>query len=183
MLILLAILSIFVAVSAYYFLHKREASEQLLDMASADVDKSHLRPLFMPTDDELRAEEAEARNRLEEARAAELEAAKRKATEEFADRLDAWRSQPLRGSIAGLFDAAGDDAEFFAGAAESVYDEWSVGRVAGLSASDLAQMLDSQFWLIPSEKRTPGVSFRLQRLLSGLRAASGEQIQTRDSLR
>ena len=178
MLILLTILLLSAAVSAYFYLYRRKNSDQLLN----EPDLSHLRPLFMPSDADLLAEELESQQRLKAIAAAEAEAEENRRNVEFRDRLDRWKAAPTRSATLDLLNSVQNDGTFLADAAESICEEWNNGRL-DLSATDLAQLIESQSWLVPAEKRTPGVSYRIQRLLSSLRAGGGNTLQTHDSLR
>ena len=90
-------------------------------------------------------------------------------------RLDAWRKGPNKTEIADLLEAASFDGELFTDAVDAIAGKFHNGEIEGLSTQDLAQMLESHFWLIPAEKRTPGVSYRFQTVLRSLLSASVTQ--------
>lgn len=181
MLILLTILLLTAAVSAYFYFYRRENTGRYLKPLPPENDMSHLRPLFQPTEEDLRLEKIENEKRIKESETREMEAAEAVKVIDFGQRLKIWHSSPNKNSIADLLVSADGSAGLFADAAESIYDAWQAGEVSNLSAGDLAQMLESHFWLVPAEKRTPGVGFRVQRLLSSLRSASENKQQTRYS--
>jgi len=182
MLTLLTILLSLAAVSAYFYLYRRENHDRLLDPARDFVDHSHLRPLFMPSDQDLRADEAETQARLKAIESAEIEAEDHRREIEFRDRLDRWKTAPAKIEIAVLLNSVHNNGTLLAEAAEGICEVWDNGRL-DLSGNDLAQLIESHFWLVPAENRTPGVSFRIQRLLSSLRSGGGNTLQTHDSLR
>jgi len=182
MLILLTILLLSAAVSAYFYFYRHEDRDRLLNPAPEPRDLSHLRPLFMPSEADLLADELEIQKHLKAGEAAEAEAAEHRLTIEFQGRLDRWKTAPTRGGLVDLFKSVHNNETLLADAVECVFEEWNNGRL-DLSATELAQLIESHFWLVPAEKRTPGVSYRIQRLLSSLRAGVGDTLQTRDSLR
>ena len=173
MLVLLTILLTLLAASAIVYIFNRRNFEKQLGFENSGFlpETTNLRPLFEPTEEELRAEEREAREALEADERRELEEAEIKRVREFRMRLDAWRTSPNKTEIADLLEAATVDGEMFAEAAEAIAGEFQNGKIEGLSTDDLAHLLESHFWLIRAEKRAPGVSYRFQTVLKGLRAA------------
>jgi len=167
MLVLLTILLTLLAASAIvYFFNQRNFEKQLgFENSGFLPETTNLRPLFEPTEEELRAEEREAKEVLEADERSELEEAELKQVREFRMRLDAWRTGPNKTEIADLLDAATVDGELFADTAEAIVGEFGSGKIDNLSNNDLAQILESHFWLIPAENRTPGVSYRFQTVL------------------
>ena len=173
MLILLTILLAFVAASAIiYFFNRRNFEKQLgFENSGFLPETTNLRPLFEPTEEELLAEQGAAHEKLEADARNELEEAEMKQVREFWMRLDAWRKRPDKTEIADLLEAASFDGETFTHAVDAVAGKFHNGEIEGLSTQDLAQMLESHFWLIPAEKRTPGVSYRFQTVLRSLGSA------------
>ena len=182
MLTLLTILLLLAAVSAYFYLYRHTNDDRLLAPARDNSEPSHLRPLFMPSDEDLRADELEAQKALKAIETAEKEAEDHRRVVDFHARLDRWKAKAAKEDIADLLNSVHDNGTLLADAAESICGEWDNGRL-DLSESSLAQLIESHFWLVPAEKRTPGVSFRIQRLLSGLRSGGDNILQTHDSLR
>lgn len=129
------------------------------------------RPLFEPTEEELSETE-----RIEAARVAELldreklqEQAKKLA--KFDQLRQNWANSPDKAATVELLYEASQTAngQIFWETCESVLTVWRAGRVDCLSANDLAQLLESHFWLLPESERTPGVSFRLKEEIADLR--------------
>lgn len=177
MLVLLTILLTLLAASAIiYFFNRRNFEKQLGSENSGFLpETTNLRPLFEPPEEELLADEREAEEKLIVDVRQESEEVERKRAREFRTRLNAWRMSPNRTEIGGVLGAASGDGEMFADASEAIASEFQNGKIEGLSTDDLAQMLESYFWLVPAEKRTPGVSYRLQAVLKSLHRLSVTQ--------
>jgi hypothetical protein len=171
MLILLTILVLAAAASVFIYFFNKDNSDRLL--AASDHESlpqtTDLRPLFAPTDEELRAEAVAAEEQADaEEVAIELEI-ERKQRIEFRDQLRNWKAAPNSSEIGELFNIAVSDSESFALTAETVTNEFLNGRLNGISADDLAQMLESHFWLLSAEEREPGVTFRIKEAIRELR--------------
>lgn len=141
------------------------------------------RPLFEPTDDDLRRLEADeikqlAANTAEEKR---LELKERIAKLETFRRN--WFGSPNRAATIELLYRASQtsDGNAYHDVCESVMAAWRGGKLADISANDLAQLLETHFWLLPADQRTPGVSFRLMQETAGLRRDSSKDDQIRVS--
>jgi len=177
MLVLLTILLTLLAASAIiYFFNRRNFEKQLgFENSGFLQETTNLRPLFEPTQEDLLAERRAADEKLETDARNELEETEMKQVREFRMRLDAWRKGPNKTEIADLLEAASFDGELFTDAVDAIAGKFHNGEIEGLSTQDLAQMLESHFWLIPAEKRTPGVSYRFQTVLRSLLSASVTQ--------
>lgn len=173
MLILLTILVLAVAASAFiYFFNKRNFDRQLeTGEFGALPETTNLRPLFEPTPDELRADAIEAEKNQKADEDKESGDLDKQRAFKFRSTLSAFRTAPSKGSIAALLELAVDDGTEFADAAEAIADQFRKGRIENLSIDDLAQMLESHFWLVPAEQRTPSMSYRFRTALESLRTA------------
>jgi hypothetical protein len=132
--------------------------------------------LFQPTEEELRAfEKAE-----KEADKAKSEEAKRLESEEKISKviefMSNWREMPSRRNTLELLYIASqsENGNVYNKAAKSVLESWNEGKISDLSAEDLAQILESHFWLLPSEQRTSGIGFGLNQEIASLRRKSLE---------
>ena len=85
-----------------------------------------------------------------------------------------WIASPTRPkTIVLLSDAAKSENEhIYIKACKEVLRIWRTGSVSDLSANDLAQLMESHYWLIPAENRTPGASFLIKEEIAGLRRGS-----------
>lgn len=172
MLFLLTILVVALATIAAAFLVKRHLnSNQLEEHQPKNLPEPTFRPLFEPSDEDIRAAAKEKDERLE----AEQNELHLKARAEKVAKLDdlrqTWASSPDKRNTIELLSLASEceSGEAFAEIAESVVERWRAGAIADLSADDLAQIVESHFWLLPVEERTAGVSFRVQQEIAGLR--------------
>jgi len=96
----------------------------------------------------------------------------------FGELRQTWAQSPNRGSTIELLYEASQvsDGGIYLETCEQVLASWRAGKIAELSADDLAQLLESHFWLLRNSERTPGVSFRLNEEIAGLRRESAENV-------
>ena len=134
----------------------------------------NFRGLFQPTEKELRAlEKAE-----KEAESAKTEEAKQLELQEKISKVEefksVWRDSPTkRNTIEILYLASESGVEkVYVDTATLVLDVWNSVKIENLSTSDLAQLLESHYWLIPTKNRTSGVSFGLNQEIASLRGKS-----------
>lgn len=164
MLILIPVL-IITAAAVAYFLTRNARTVQPND--ERRFDSSNLRPLFQPTDEELRDQAADEKKQLEELR-------NLRETWEFEQLLleneTKFRADATNQSAAELLRVAaqGSDAVTFCRAADIVVRLWREGETS-LTAQDLAELLDSHFRLLPQQERTSGGIFRLRTEIEELR--------------
>lgn len=176
MLIILTIFAALLATAIVLFAKRR--SEHLLQENEPKTlpDPSGFRPLFEPGPEELRAAEREEELRHEAAEAEEAEA-KREAQKARLDALrKTWHVLPSKkDTIELLFLASkSESGKIYFETANKVIEVWKNGQIAGLSADDLSQLLESHFWLLPAEERTSGVKFSIQEEIAGLRRKAHE---------
>ena len=172
---MLTLLIIFVllagAAAASLYLRRTNRPSKMLDQPRFDAAES-FRPLFAPSQEDLRAAEAEK----ERLRQTEIDQAvkrdERAAADEIARLRSAWMRSPTKAhTISLLYAAAKSENEtIFLQACREVLKVWRTGSVIDLSADGLAQLIESHFWLIPANKRTPGAKFLIKQETAGLRA-------------
>lgn len=135
------------------------------------------RGLFEPNDEEIRLfeREAAARKRAEKIEAAQKVSAEK--VEIWRETQNVWLNEPNRRETIKLLRLATetDDAKIFSETAENVLKIWRGQTIAGLSAADLADLLDSHWRTLPQQERTAGALFWLRRAIAGLRAGSEEK--------
>lgn len=169
MLVLFAIL----AVASAAFLLFRYSRWQMTDVhqprSLADAPPPNARPLFAPTDDELRRETEE-------------NAARRIARREYRARADVrakvdaalarWRTSSDGTSAAELLRVTAENGleSDFSRAAEEIVRIFRTTGVAGLSAPNLAELLDSHCRILPAAKRSSGDLFWLREEIASLGA-------------
>ena len=91
--------------------------------------------------------------------------AKRAAAREF---IEQWKESPDRPSTAKMLHLAADtdDAETYNNAVELALNAWQAGKLPDLSAAELHNLLNSEYWLLSSQTRSSGAGFILKRTLS-----------------
>ena len=175
MFVFFAILLVLAAVALIGFMVRREVVKTLSETPHPrELPQPQYRPLFQPDEDELRAEaSAEAKKEAETKRQESLKLREEKLAK-FDELRQTWAQSPTRGSTIDLLYEASQvsDGRVYLETCEQVLASWRAGQIADLSADDLAQLLESHFWLLPDRTRTPGVSFRLKEEIAGLRGRS-----------
>ena len=170
MLLLLALLA---AVSAAILLVrylKRQDVRSLEENSNYDLPAQNFRPLFGPTDEDLRAfEKEEAANAAaDERRAIERTDAER---ETNVRRLRvAWRAMPNRRNTVDLLAAAANigDADLFSDVSREILKNFRETGIGGLSPTDMAGLLNSHYRLLPQAERSSGALFWLKEEIAEL---------------
>lgn len=135
------------------------------------------RPLFAPTDEEIRALEREEKSR----QAAKIEDEIRQAKEEkiklARDFQKIWQNRPNTGNTIEFlrFAAESENAEIFSETARNVLNFWNDKKIDNLSAQDLADLLDSHLRTLPQQERASGILFWLKQEIESLRRKSEER--------
>ena len=174
MLTLFIILGLIAAASAAtLYLRRTKLSSEMLGRQSLSG-AENFRPLFEPSKAELRAEQKEKERLLMMEKQAEADRQKQMIDSQYERDLADWIASPTRPkTIVLLSDAAKSENEhIYLKACKEVLRIWRAGSVDDLSADDLAQLMESHYWLIPAEKRTPGASFLIKEEIAGLRRGS-----------
>ena len=116
---------------------------------------------------QLRALEREELKMLQEQGAAEREKERQKTLASFEEFRQTWRELPSRANTVELLFQA---SELERG---DVYldtvDELLHKRSDVFDDDEIAQLVESHFWLLPQSERTPGVTFTINRELAALR--------------
>lgn len=134
------------------------------------------RPLFAPSEEELRALKLEENLR----EATKIEDEKRRAKEEkiksARDFQAIWHNQPNKGNTIEFLRlaAASENAQIFGEAAQNVLNFWNDKQINNLSAQDMADLLDSHLRTLPQQERTSGILFWLKQEIQSLRRKSEE---------
>ena len=152
---------------------KRQVANSLIEQARThELPEPRFRPLFEPTEEELLEAERIEAARVAELREEEKSRERAKKLAKFDELRQNWAKSPNRTSTVEVLYEASRSAsgDIFWDTCESVLTAWRAGRIDDLSSNDLAQLLESHFWLLPENERTPGVSFRLKEEIAGLRS-------------
>lgn len=177
MLILFIILAAFSAVITLALFAKRRKAHLLEQNNPKNLNAESFRPLFAPTDEELRMFEREEKEKL---LAEEREKARRLAEEKIEEVYELeknWRVSPDKKATAKLLFAASElgNAKIYGEIAESVIKVWREDKLGNLSARDLAELLDSHFRILPQQERTSGAIFWLREEIENLHSKSEAQ--------
>lgn len=142
------------------------------------LDGESLRPLFAPDDAELRALELEERKSEQEREQedARIEAEKRLAS--FYEFRQTWRESATRSNTIELLRRAADigKADVYLETLDAILHN----RATGFSDDDLAQLIESHFWLLPAHERTPGAAHTIKRELAALGGGSAARSEEAD---
>ena len=166
MLVILIVLIL--AAVAYVFVARRQTRSPILaDQTPRHLNDENFRPLFAPDDEELRDLERAEADAAREKQARDDDEKKLETFEEF---RQTWRKSPDRMNTIELLNRA---AEMRSGRVylETV-DELLHKRPEALSAEELAELIESHFWLLPQTERTPGTTFTINSELAALRRGS-----------
>lgn len=85
--------------------------------------------------------------------------------------IDSWKLAPDRNTTAQMLHVAAlsDEADIFQTAIETAYHVWRDRTLKGISAAELRQLCEGEFWLLSPAVRNSGAGFVLKRRLAGLR--------------
>ena len=158
---------ILIAAAIIIFVRRQTRSPLLEEQTPNYLRGENLRPLFAPDDEELRALEREERKMLEEQDAETRENERQKMLASFEEFRQTWRELPSRANTVELLFRASelDDGKVYLG----TVDELLHKRPDVFTDDEIAQLIESHFWLLPQSERTPGVTFTINRELAALR--------------
>ncbi len=85
--------------------------------------------------------------------------------------IESWKSVPDRNSTAKMLHVAAlaGEANTYQTAIETAYQFWREQRLTGISADELRQLIESEFWILAPPVRNSGAGFVLKRKLAQLR--------------
>lgn len=85
--------------------------------------------------------------------------------------IESWKTAPDRNSTAKMLHIAAraDDANIYQAAIETAYQFWRDRRITAISADELRQLIESEFWVLAPPVRNSGAGFVLKRKLAQLR--------------
>lgn len=145
----------------------------LEDNPQKNLPDPEFRPLFEPGPEELRAGEREKKALTAAAAEAESKAKLDVKLNDLNAFREEWRAAPTRKNTVELLYLASqcESGKTYSETAHETAKLWKNGQIAGLSADDLSQLLESHLWLLPAGERTSGVSFSIQHEIADLRSA------------
>lgn len=157
-----------VAVVAAVFVKRRIDLDLIESSEPKNLMDTNLRPLFLPDEKEMRSDaadgdaiEAEPVNETREKKLAMLE-----------ELRQTWRENPTkRDAVEMLITAVEtESASVFSSVVSEVIREWRKEQFNGLSATDLADLIESDLWLLPTEERMSGNGFLVKQEIAKLRS-------------
>lgn len=85
--------------------------------------------------------------------------------------MEAWKPSPDRGSTAKMLHVAAlaDDASLYRQAVEAALELWRQNRIHALSAEELRQLCEGEYWVLSQNERGSGQGFLLKLKLAALR--------------
>ncbi|MBD0370467.1 MAG: hypothetical protein ICV60_06495 [Pyrinomonadaceae bacterium] len=85
--------------------------------------------------------------------------------------METWKQAPDRGSTAKMLHvvALADDASLYQHAIEAALDFWKRNLIPDLSAEELRQLSESEYWILSQQERSSGQGFILKLKLAALR--------------
>ena len=168
MLLIIAVLA-FLSAAFLLFRFTRRQGPQLSFHNSPSIEPPlNARPLFAPTDDELKQKAMEQKARAIARREYRAKAANRSAIDKA---LAAWRTEPNGKHAAELLRITcetGLDGDF-SRAAEEILKAFHESGIDGLTSNDLAALLNSHVSLLPVSERSSGAIFWLKQEVAKLR--------------
>ena len=177
MLFLLTILFVATAVVSIAVLLKVQKNRQPLSSNNPKEIKTPIyRSIFEPDEAEISTFKREEKAQLNAENLAESKRLLAEKAEKVRDSKIVWQSLPNRKNTVALLYLASqsESGEVYAATANEISEVWKAGKITDLSANDLAEILESQFWLLPIEQRTSGVRFGLHQEIAGLRLKFSE---------
>jgi hypothetical protein len=156
-----------IAAAIILFVRRQTRTPLLEDQNPKYLNGENLRPLFAPDETELRSAELEKQKQDEAQWVEEAENERQKKLASFEEFRQTWRELPDRANTIELLFRA-SQTDLGTNYMETV-DEILHKRPESLSDEDLAQLIESHFWLLPQSERTPGVTYTINHELAALR--------------
>jgi hypothetical protein len=160
-----------------FFVRRQVVKTLSEEFPPRELPEPQYRPLFQPSEEDLRKDELALTAKLEETKRYEsLKQAEEKLAK-FEELRQTWRASSTRASTVELLLRASEmgDGKLYLETGEQVLAAWRAGIIGDSHLRCLAQLLEGHFWLLPDSERTPGVSFRLKEEIAGLRRGSEEE--------
>jgi len=169
MLFIIAVLAFLSAAFLLFRYSRRQAPELTRQIPNYLEPPPNARPLFAPSNEDLRREADLENARLIAKREYLAKAESRAAVD---DALANWRSTHSRASAAELLRVTSENGleGDFSRAANEILTEFRASRIAGLTSDDLAVLLDSHSQLLSSMERGSGELFWLKQEIAKLRS-------------
>ena len=169
MLFFLTIFVVILAALAFALVARRSRQNHYLpDHDPLNIDASRFRPLFAPSDEDFAAFERQKQAAIDIEQRENERLTREKKLANFAEFRQTWRASEKKENVADLLTRAAEfeDGEVFLETVKTILDE---RQNVDLSNENLIQLIESHFWLLPANERTPGVTFTINQELAALR--------------
>jgi hypothetical protein len=136
-----------------------------------NIDASQFRPLFAPTEEDLAKVEREKQAEIDAEREQNNRLELEKKLANFEEFRQTWRASVNKISTVELLTRAVEfqSSEVFLETVQAILNE---RQSIDFSNEDLARLIESHFWLLPANERTPGVTFAVNEEIAALRRRS-----------
>ena len=172
MLLILTTLLVVFAAAALAIVLKRLSDQKFLEDSETRVrlDAETYRPLFAPSDEDLRLTAAKEKHQLKAKEAADERQQREEKLAELEKLRQSWFRSPTRAATIDLLHRYSQvgNGDSYLSTCDSVVAAWKGQRLSDVSPDDLVQLLETHYWLLPADQRTPGASFRLKQAVAGL---------------
>lgn len=169
MLFMLIILIVLVSSVSIAVFVKRQIDRDLLESEEPkQLTDTNLRPLFAEDEEESRDEEPVAASVIE---TEAVDDSQEKKLAKLAEIQQTWSADPDKRNTLELLAAAAETGvgEMYAGVAGEVATRFRKRELTGISALDLADLLETHLWLLPAEERMSGEGFLVKQEIAELR--------------
>ena len=172
MLLLLALLAAISAAILLVRYLKRQDARSLEANQNYNLSAEGFRPLFAPTDEEMRAVEREVAERIAAENRLAAERIEQAKHDEVRRLQIEWRAIPNRQNTGDLLYLASQtgDAELFSDVSHEILKVFRETGIGGLSPNELAELMDSHYRLLPQAERSSGSLFWLKQEIAELNA-------------
>ena len=148
---------------------KRQIDRDLLESQEPkQLTDTHLRPLFAEDGEEMREDEPSETSVIE---AEPVDDSQEKKLAKLEEIQQTWSANPDKRNTLELLAAAAETGvgEMYAGVAGEVAARFRKRELTGVSALDLADLLETHLWLLPAEERMSGEGFLVKQEIAELR--------------
>jgi hypothetical protein len=170
MLFILTVLVVLLAVVTVTVFVKRRIDRDLIESSEPrNLVDTNLRPLFEADEEEVRDPGALDSVVIETESVDDEKEKKLAKLEEF---RQTWGENPDKRNTIELLAAASETgvAEMYAAEASEVTGRFRKSGIGGLTAADLADLLETHLWLLPAGERMSGSSFVVKQEIADLRS-------------
>jgi len=166
---IITILIVLLALTGVAVLVKRRIDRDLIESNEPkNLTDTHLRPLF-PAEADERVEEPVDGEVID---AEPVDDEREKKLAKLDDLRQTWLANPNRRDAASLLLTASECgiAAVYSDVVTEVVREWDAGRLDGMSAATLANLIETHLWLLPQNEKMSGDAYVVKQEISALKA-------------